>query len=235
MNSIVLICSGSPEETIPEFCRSNHITTLVTDFSPLRISKQWKENIKLDLDSTTTFLEVDAHNVCPCWAVSKKGEFSAKTIRGKIHGLIDEFLHEYPALRVHPSASDSSIDVTDESGDDGVQWIVNGREYTGSLGGNKDVWNGEVRGATDTGGILQYIHNVDKSVPEVTWLESGERAAMQALKDFLFSSGDTTTNSRLERYSDDRNNPCLREGASNLSPYIHFGQLSTQRIILEVQ
>jgi deoxyribodipyrimidine photo-lyase len=211
--------SGSPEETIPAFCRDNHITTLVTDFSPLRISRQWKDGIKHHLQSSTSFIEVDAHNVCPCWAVSKKCEFSAKTIRGKIHGLVDEYLHEYPPLRVQPA------DNEENSSD---KWYVNGNEYTGSSGGNRDVWNGEVSGS-----ILHYIRDVDKSVPEVTWLESGERAAFQALQQFLLANG-IQRGSRLEGYSDDRNNPCLTQGSSNLSPYVHYGHLSTQRIVLEV-
>jgi deoxyribodipyrimidine photo-lyase len=38
---------------------------------------------------------------------------------------------------------------------------------------------------------------------------------------------------RLVRYSEDRNNPCL-PGQSNLSPYLHCGQVSAQRLAWNV-
>ena len=36
-------------------------------------------------------------------------------------------------------------------------------------------------------------------------------------------------NNKLKNYPNDRNNPCL-DGQSGLSPYLHFGQLSPQRV-----
>jgi len=54
-----------------------------------------------------------------------------------------------------------------------------------------------------------------------SWLSPGEYAATQAMVNGL--------QNRLPRYSDDRNNPCL-PGQSNLSPYLHFGHLSPQRL-----
>jgi len=60
----------------------------------------------------------------------------------------------------------------------------------------------------------------------IDWLKSGENAAQKHLEMFIHF--------RLEKYSIDRNNPALR-GISDLSPYIHFGQISTQRIALEIQ
>lgn len=54
----------------------------------------------------------------------------------------------------------------------------------------------------------------------------GVSAANAAMKSFL--------NRRLARYADHRNDP--NQGAqSNLSPYLHFGQLSAQRLALETQ
>jgi deoxyribodipyrimidine photo-lyase len=66
---------------------------------------------------------------------------------------------------------------------------------------------------------------IDESVTEVQWIEAGEKAASEKLNEFLESG--------LSRYSDDRNNPALG-GQSNLSPYLHFGHLSAQRVALEV-
>ena len=66
----------------------------------------------------------------------------------------------------------------------------------------------------------------DASVPEVAWIEPGERAALKALKHFI--------QKRLSSYAEARNDPS-QDGQSNLSPYLHFGQLSAQRVALEVQ
>jgi deoxyribodipyrimidine photo-lyase len=67
---------------------------------------------------------------------------------------------------------------------------------------------------------------VDRAVPEVDWTTPGEKAAHRALRDFV--------KNRLAHYERSRNDP-TRNGQSNLSPYLHFGQLSAQRVALEVQ
>ncbi len=54
----------------------------------------------------------------------------------------------------------------------------------------------------------------------------GETAAHSALAAFLRTG--------LPRYADDRNTP-LEPASSRLSPYLHFGQISAQRIALAVQ
>ena len=66
---------------------------------------------------------------------------------------------------------------------------------------------------------------VDRSVGEVDWIEPGEKAGKTALKKFLAKG--------LARYDEDRNHP-VRAGQSGLSPWLHFGHLSAQRIALEV-
>lgn len=65
---------------------------------------------------------------------------------------------------------------------------------------------------------------MDRSVGEVTWLEPGESAARRSLISFLENG--------LASYGALRNDP-IRRAQSNLSPYLHFGQLSPQRVALE--
>lgn len=60
---------------------------------------------------------------------------------------------------------------------------------------------------------------------EVSWIKPGEKAAMKRLRDFVARN--------LEFYAAKRNDPSV-DGQSNLSPYIHFGQIAAQRIALEV-
>ena len=67
---------------------------------------------------------------------------------------------------------------------------------------------------------------IDRSVPEVDWLLPGEKAAAATLDRFLTK--------KLSAYASRRNDP-TKDGVSNLSPYLHFGQISAQRVALELQ
>jgi deoxyribodipyrimidine photo-lyase len=67
---------------------------------------------------------------------------------------------------------------------------------------------------------------VDTAVPEVTWLTPGERQARAALDLFL--------EQKLPFYGERRNDP-TQDGQSNLSPYLHFGQIAAARVALEVE
>ncbi len=53
----------------------------------------------------------------------------------------------------------------------------------------------------------------------------GEKAAHKHLQSFI--------SSRLDTYHEDRNDP-TKNGVSGLSPYLHFGQISAQRVAYEV-
>tara|TARA_Y100001970_G_scaffold131993_1_gene162808 strand:+ start:516 stop:1850 length:1335 start_codon:yes stop_codon:yes gene_type:complete len=55
--------------------------------------------------------------------------------------------------------------------------------------------------------------------------KSGEVHAMKTLKDFI--------DNRLDNYAISRNDPTI-DGQSNLSPFLHYGQISSLRIILEI-
>jgi deoxyribodipyrimidine photo-lyase len=67
---------------------------------------------------------------------------------------------------------------------------------------------------------------IDKNVEPVEWIKPGEREAIKVLRGFL--------KDRLDNYHQERNDP-TKDNQSNLSPYLHFGQLSTQKVALEIQ
>jgi deoxyribodipyrimidine photo-lyase len=67
---------------------------------------------------------------------------------------------------------------------------------------------------------------IDREVKEVDWIKPGSKNAIDALEYFL--------NNNFDLYNKFRNDPAL-EGQSNLSPYLHFGQISAQRIVLQIQ
>jgi deoxyribodipyrimidine photo-lyase len=67
---------------------------------------------------------------------------------------------------------------------------------------------------------------IDRQVKMVSGFKSGEKAAYQAARNFI--------KNRLPYYNEQRNNPNL-SAQSDLSPYLHFGQLSAQGLALMIQ
>ena len=65
---------------------------------------------------------------------------------------------------------------------------------------------------------------IDNSVQEVDWIKPGEKESKRSLKTYL--------NERMGVTGESRNDP-NKDSLSNLSPYIHFGQLSAQEIALQ--
>lgn len=181
------VLCGKPEEVILHFVRKHKVGVLVTDFDPLRIKRRWKEVVKRRIN--IPFHEVDGHNIIPCWILSSKQEFAARTIRPKVWRALPEFLEEFPKLRRHPYQGGS--------GDSKVDWLH----------------------------VNQSLE-VNLSVHELHGIRAGTSEAQKVLKHFL--------DHKLSRYNQSRNDPNL-DGQSNLSPYLHFGRISAQRVALEVQ
>ncbi|MEG8947769.1 deoxyribodipyrimidine photo-lyase [Rosettibacter firmus] len=175
---------GNPEETIPEFIKESDASLLIADFNPLKIVRRWKKHVAEKIN--IPFHEVDAHNIVPCLIVSNKQEFSAYTIRPKIHKLLPEFLDEFPTIK----------------------------KMKTNYFDNKINWN-----------ELYSKLNVDKNVKEVNWLLPGEDEAFNMLDLFI--------EEKLPYYAEKRNDP-NEDVLSNLSPYLHFGQISAQRVALEI-
>ncbi len=79
--------------------------------------------------------------------------------------------------------------------------------------------------AADWRGAREFV-KPDPGVPEVAWLVPGARAARRRLRSFIEAG--------LASYDTARNDPTA-DGQSDLSPYLHFGQIAPQRVALEVQ
>ena len=180
-----LLLQGKPEEVVPKFIEDQDACLLVTDFDPLRIKKKWKKDIKKKIK--VPFIEVDAHNIVPCWAASPKQEFAAYTIRNKIKRLLPEFLTNFPRLK----RQNAALKIPDND------------------------WE-----------KAEHNLKVDLSIPELKWIKPGGREARTALKRFITQ--------KLSRYPEERNDP-NKDAVSDLSPYLHFGQIAAQRVALEVR
>lgn len=72
----------------------------------------------------------------------------------------------------------------------------------------------------------ELIEEKTNTLNDPNFFKSGEKAAREVMNDFL--------NNKLDTYFTQRNNP-TRNVISNLSPYLHFGQISAQRVALEVE
>jgi deoxyribodipyrimidine photo-lyase len=184
LNIPFFLIHGNPEKEIPYFLNNNDACALVSDFSPLRINRDWKKKVADRVE--VPFYEVDAHNIVPCWFASPKQEWAAYSFRPKVHRLLAEFLEEFPATQEHPFPWKADVE---------------------------NDWQAAERSVKAD------------AFSKVNWIEPGEREAIEHLAYFV--------NQKLSRYDSDRNDPTL-EGQSNISPYLHFGQISAQRVALQV-
>ena len=157
---------------------------MITDFSPLKIAKEWKAGVGKLL--RIPLYEVDTHNIVPCWIASGKQEFSARTFRPKITAQLGEFLTGFPELKAETTLPFFLA----------VEWD-------------------EVR---------QNL-KADQSLLPIEGVKPGEQAAAECLENFI--------NFRLSSYGEKRNDPNAN-ATSNLSPYLHFGQISAQFVALQV-
>lgn len=100
LNISFRIIKGDPGEEIIKYAKEQNPGSIVVDFSPLRTHKGWVE--KLLSCCKQPVIQVDAHNVVPCWIASDKREYAARTIRPKLHRLMEQFLDPFPPLIRHP-------------------------------------------------------------------------------------------------------------------------------------
>ncbi|MEJ5244235.1 MAG: deoxyribodipyrimidine photo-lyase [Bacteroidota bacterium] len=175
---------GNPIEKLKEYLNLNQVAAIVNDFDPIKIKQLWKKEIANVADCA--FFEVDAHNIVPAFYVTDKQEFSAYTIRPKLHKLLQEFLEEFPKIEYY-------------------------------------LQNGNIN-------KIDYFQNIDNYLKRIDYInpitfKPGANEAINVLNFFI--------ENKLIHYSEKRNDPSINY-QSNLSPYLHFGHISAQRILLEV-
>uniref|UniRef100_A0A1B6H369 Deoxyribodipyrimidine photo-lyase n=1 Tax=Cuerna arida TaxID=1464854 RepID=A0A1B6H369_9HEMI len=104
---------GNGEEVLPSFVEKNKIGAVVLDFMPLRDCLSWAQTLKKSLPKEVPLIQVDAHNIVPCWTASDKLEYGARTIRGKITRQLPEFLTQFPPVVKHPFSGKLKADEID--------------------------------------------------------------------------------------------------------------------------
>lgn len=176
------IILGDPVQELQKYISENKISTLFTDFSPLKLPRRWREDLTKNLQ--IPFYEVDTRNIIPCWVTSPKEEFAARTIRPKIHKNLDSFLDKFPSLQTHKFNSSFKY---------------------------------EELNIENTLKSLKL-----KNIPPSNKFKGGETEAEKVLQNFL---------ENIKGYSTLRNDPNY-DATSDLSPYLHYGQISSQYIAL---
>jgi deoxyribodipyrimidine photo-lyase len=86
------------------FLKEHNAGMIITDFSPLTISRNWKNELKKVLE--IPFTCVDSHNIVPWNIASDKREFAAYTLRPKLHKKIQLYLTEFPKIELQSTPKD---------------------------------------------------------------------------------------------------------------------------------
>lgn len=159
---------------------------LFTDKGYLRGARKWRSEISNQLDCQ--FVEIDTNLLVPVEFSSNKEEYSAYTIRRKIHSKFKNFLNHYEIKPVM-----FNINTQYQS----ILQNLNISEILNLLQINKQVANTKYFG--------------------------GESEAQKLLDSFLSIN--------YKQYSEYRND-LSRNVLTNLSPYLHFGNISPIDIIL---
>jgi deoxyribodipyrimidine photo-lyase len=177
---------GSPERVAIKL--AEEAALVVADRGYLRHQVRWRRS--LAAEAGCPVIQVESDVVVPVGVVSDKAEHAARTIRPKIHRVLDAFLVPLEECSTgHPSL-DLAID------------------------GDLD--------AGDPHGTLDRL-KLDRSIDRVGRFKGGAREAGRRLDRFI--------RDKLDGYAAGRNEPAARR-CSELSPYLHFGQISPLDVAL---
>lgn len=184
----LVILRGGPEQTIPKLAKQ--ADAVITDDGYLRIQRQWRQTIANTVDCR--MLEVTTNLIVPVETASEKENFSAGTLRPRIHKQLNRFLVPLK----HTKSKKNSLNLKFKGFD-----------------------------ISDIKKALSKL-NINRSVKPSPFFTGGPSQAKKCLKAFI--------KDKLDDYADKRNDP-LEDCQSNLSPYLHFGQISPLYIALEVK
>ncbi len=185
---------------------------VVVDTGYLKVQRRWRRELLDRLDKRV--YAVEANVVVPVETASEKEQYSAATLRPRINRHLHRFLKPIDELDLERESSASEklapeLPGTVETG--GKTWEITRFDRVGLESPER---------------LMEVLSGLDGSVRPVDWIRGGTREAEKRLESFI--------RDRLDDYPEARNDPSL-EGQSNLSPYLHFGQISPVRIALAVQ
>jgi deoxyribodipyrimidine photo-lyase len=185
----MVIIKARLEDAVVKF--SQNASCVVCDRGYLRHQKLWRRHVAEKVQCQVVQVESDV--VVPVNAASNKAEFSARTLRPKIHKSLHGFLHaveEIPLKKRFFEPGFDSIDPND------IEAVLRGMD-------------------------------IDRSVTPVSrFFRGGTFQAVKRFKKF--------TQDRLMLYAGNSNQP-QTDDISHMSPYLHFGQISSVYLALQVK
>ncbi len=195
---------------------SRSARAVVVDRGYLKIQRRWKEEFLAAVSAPVYQVESDV--VVPVEVASEKEEYTAATLRPKINRHLHRFLkplepvellkeHRRVSSSLPPGAPELPGEITVERSRFAIEEL-------------------DLESFDSPEAVLERLPGIDGSVGAVDWLKGGTNAAKETLRQFLAE--------RLDEYDEARNDPA-REGQSNLSPYLHFGQISPVYIALQAR
>lgn len=170
---------------------SQNASLVITDCGYLKIERFWRKQLAEKLPCL--FTQVETNVIIPVQEVSTKEEYSAATIRRKIHKHLGKFL--VPAFL--PKYLGKYVDLSNKFQPLQLKQINT---------------------------VIKSL-NIDHTVPKSKYFYGGFSKANILLNFFI--------ENKLANYSVLRNEPS-QNCTSNLSPYLHFGQISPLEISLKV-
>jgi deoxyribodipyrimidine photo-lyase len=178
-----LVEQKSPEQGVIDRC--HNACMIVVDKGYLKIQRQWRSYVAERCSCPV--VEVESDVIVPVEVASNKEEYSAGTIRSKIHNYSPQFLKVLP----------------------------------------ENVYTQGFIDHADSSNVFDdfSLKHSDSSVKPVDGFSGGTVEAKKRLNQFI--------SDKLDKYPLLRNNPNL-DMVSNLSAYLHFGQISSLYIALEV-
>ena len=233
------LLNGQAVDTIPELARKCHAAAVVTDFSPLRVPTKWASDVGTALEGMGVPLhQVDAHNAVPCWHASPKRETAARTFRPKITKLLPTFMESIPPLQgnkmVDNSISSSVAAVKEEEEGGGDTHQHQGQQKGQQKGQQQQQQQQQQQPKCLPSSLIQppptppdweaidASLECDRSVGPVAWAKPGTSAGLAEARRFGAE--------RLSRFGTHRNDPNV-DALSNLSPWIHFGQIYVPHVV----
>ncbi|AUA60323.1 DNA photolyase [Operophtera brumata nucleopolyhedrovirus] len=176
----------SGDKVLVDWIKEHEIGIVVCDFNPLNEPMQCVNNVRSAIPKNAVLVQVDAHNIVPCWAAYGKMASQALHFRRALNNLLPLYLTEFPPVVAHPFTSfhSSSID-----------------------------WQSMLE-----------TRDVNKHVKPIEWATAGYHNAVKALEEFFRYNHKKYDLLKKKQDRDDV--------LGNLSPWLHFGQISAQRIML---
>ncbi|EQC33233.1 hypothetical protein SDRG_09216 [Saprolegnia diclina VS20] len=204
--SAVHCASGSSGPLDVVLAASRNASLVVTELQYLRSGR--KLCTTFGEQATAPVVQVESDVVVPVEVASNKEEYAARTLRPKITKHLPTYIVSLPSIAyAPPSPAPKSL-----------------QELQALSLSTHDTWL-DLTDASAVDTLLATAKDVDRSIPRVSTFLGGETSAQSVLTTFL--------SQKLLKYGTERNEPS-GNGASNLSPYLHYGNISPVDIALQV-